>query len=103
MASVDSNTGHRREERSILATFMTSDRKDIEQVRSGEQRRSKRLIDIEERRRSALLKRKFLEAIQSGDRDAFIEAIVRDLGQLPGTPEYEESLRMWDEYYGNAS
>lgn len=50
-----------------------------------------------------ILKKKFLEAIKSEDFAAFEEAIIRDLGQLPGTPAYVASVKAWNEYHGKAS
>jgi hypothetical protein len=39
-----------------------------------------------------------MEALQSGNEDAFVEALIHDLGQLPGTADYENSVRVWREY-----
>jgi len=30
-------------------------------------------------------------------------AIIRVLGQLPGTPEYEASLKIWKEFHESSS
>lgn len=49
-----------------------------------------RPIDIGEVRRKRRLERKLQDFLQNGDREAFIGAIVNDLGQLPGTPAYEK-------------
>lgn len=32
------------------------------------------------------------------NREAFIDAIVNDLGQLPGTTAYENSMKVWNRY-----
>ena len=76
-----------------------SDDQEIEEVRSGEsQRGRKRPVNISEPRRRAILRRKFKEALQSNDEAAFIEAIIGDLGQLPGSAEYEKSLKIWRDF-----
>jgi len=82
---------------------MASEEKEIEHVRTSELRRGKRPIDRDTQRQRMILKRKFLEALYSGDKAAFIEMLIRDLGQQPGTPAYDQSLRAWSEYHGHAS
>jgi hypothetical protein len=73
----------------------------IEDVRAEEsQRGRKRPANISELRRRAILRRKFREALQNNDEAAFIEAIANDLGQLPGTEEYANSLKIWREFRG---
>lgn len=74
---------------------MTSDREDIDDVRKQEEGRGKRPIDIAARRRRAILQRKFKEALENNDVELFKEAIMNDLGQMPGTPEHERSLKVW--------
>ncbi len=73
---------------------------DIDEVRTEEERRGKRPIDLAEKKRKALLRRKFGEAIQSGNEDQFRQMLINDLGQLPGSPEYEASWRAWKAYHG---
>jgi hypothetical protein len=68
-------------------------------VRRREERRGKRPIDAAERNRRAELLRKFREALENGDIEKFKDAIIRVLGQLPGTPEYEASLEIWKEFH----
>lgn len=82
---------------------MVSDPKEIQDVRGKEQRRGKRPIDLEEARRMMILRKKFMEAIESQDFAAFEEAIIRDLGQLPGTPEHAQSVKAWRDYHGTSS
>lgn len=77
---------------------MTSNEDEIEEIRSEESRRSKRPVDVQALRRRRILERKFMEALESGNEDAFIEALIHDLGQLPGTVEYESSMRVWRQY-----
>ena len=75
------------------------DDKDIEDVRLGEQRRSKRPIDIDALRRRFILQKKFKEALECDDIEKFKEAIISDLGQLPGSEAYENSLGIWNEMH----
>jgi hypothetical protein len=78
-----------------------SDDQEIKDVREEELQRGKRHpASISEMRRRTILRRKFKEALQSNDEAAFIEAIVNDLGQLPASPEYESSLKIWREFRG---
>lgn len=80
---------------------MISGDEDIKDVRTEEGRRGKRPIDIGELRRRRELERKMREFLENGDRDAFVDAIVNALGQLPGTPAYENSMKAWNRYrYG---
>jgi hypothetical protein len=73
---------------------------EIEGVRGEEQRRSKRPIDIAARRRRLLLRKKFMDALQSANEDLFRAALIRDLDQTPGSPEFENSIRAWREFHG---
>jgi hypothetical protein len=73
---------------------------EIESIRSEEERRGKRPIDIAEKRRGLLLRRKFLEVVMSENKQQFEEMITHDLGQIPGSPAYIESWRAWKEYHG---
>ncbi len=79
---------------------MPLDDDDIRQVRSQDERRGKRPIDIAAQKRRQTLLRKFREALQSKDEDTFREAIISELGQLPGTAEYETSMKIWREFRG---
>jgi ribosomal protein S7 len=79
---------------------MPQDDDDIREVRSQEERRGKRPIDIAAQRRKQILLRKFREALQSQNEETFREAIINELGQLPGTVEYETSMKIWREFRG---
>jgi|HubBroStandDraft_6_1064221.scaffolds.fasta_scaffold05352_6 hypothetical protein len=72
---------------------------DIKEVRASEERRGKRPIDIEEKRRSLVLRRKIREALHAKNEEQFREMLINDLGQLPGTPVYEHSLKAWKAYH----
>lgn len=73
---------------------------EIQDVRSEEMRRGKKPIDIAARRRRILLRKKFMEAIPAKNEDKFREAITRDLGQTPGSREFEASMMAWRKYHG---
>lgn len=79
---------------------MASEHDEIDDVRKQEEGRGKRPIDIAARRRRAILQRKFKEALENNDVELFKEAIISDLGQLPGSPEYERSLKVWYAWHG---
>ena len=81
---------------------MISDEEEIREVRAQLERRGKRPIDLAAKKRRLTLLKKFREALQSNDVEKFKEAIIRDLGQQPGTPEYEKSLRIWHEFHGTS-
>jgi hypothetical protein len=38
--------------------------------------------------------------LQSQNEETFREAIINELGQLPGTVEYETSMKIWREFRG---
>ena len=64
-----------------------SDDQDIKDFRDEELQRGKRRpANVSEMRRRAVLRTKFKEALQNDNEAGFIEAIVNDLGQLPGSP-----------------
>jgi hypothetical protein len=73
---------------------------DIERVRNEEERRGKRPIDIAEKRRGLLLRKKFFEVIHSGNKQQFEEMLTLDLGQIPGSQPYILSWKAWKEYHG---
>jgi hypothetical protein len=77
---------------------MTSKDEDIQDVRLQQSKRSQRPIDIGELRRRRQLERKLQGFLQNGDKEAFVDAIVNELGQLPGTSAYENSMKVWNRY-----
>jgi hypothetical protein len=79
---------------------MALDDDDIREVRDQEGRRGKRPIDIAAQRRKQVLLRKFREALQSQNEETFRETIINELGQMPGTDEYEKSMKIWREFRG---
>jgi len=73
---------------------------DIEKVRAEEERRGKRPLDLEAKRRALLIRKKFYEAIRSGNRKQFEEMLIHDLGQTPGSEAHVRSWNAWKEYHG---
>lgn len=71
----------------------------IEEVRKEAERQGKAPIDIAARRRAQLLRKKFTEAVKSGDFEQFCKLLVNDLGQTPGSGEYLRSVRAWKLYH----
>ena len=82
---------------------MISESDEIADVRRQEEKRGKKPIDIAAKRRRQILERKFKEALESNDVEIFKEALVTDLGQVPGSEEYERSLRVWYSLRGRRS
>ncbi|HEV3482671.1 MAG TPA: hypothetical protein VGR97_10130 [Candidatus Acidoferrales bacterium] len=81
---------------------MAFDDDEVQELRAGDERRGKRPIDIAARRRRLILQRKFKEALESNDVEVFKEAIISDLGWMPGTPEYERALKIWYAHHGRS-
>ena len=81
---------------------MPAEDDDIQEVRGQEQRRGKRPIDIAAQKRKQTLLRKFREALRSQDEGTFQEAIINELGQLPGTAEYQQSMKIWRAFRGKS-
>ena len=73
-----------------------SKKQDLEDVMRAESRRGKRPIDIEERRRRTQLQRDFRTLLEEGSKEDFVKAI-RALGLRDGSPEFEQSLSIWNE------
>jgi hypothetical protein len=79
-----------------------TERDDIDEVRKLDERRGKRPIDIAAKKRRLILQRKFTEALESNNVELFSEALIHDLGQLPGTPEYAQSMKVWKRFQGRS-
>ena len=79
--------------------MVTEDDK-IREVREEEERRGRRPLNIEERKKRERILRSFREALQKNDRGLFEEIIVHDLGFEPGSPEYENAWREWKKRRG---
>jgi hypothetical protein len=79
---------------------MPTDDEDIRQVRDQESRRGKRPLDIAAHKRRQILLQKFRDALKSQDESTFREAIVSELGQLPGSAAFENSMKIWRQLRG---
>jgi hypothetical protein len=74
---------------------------DIQVVRSEEERRGKRPVDIAAKRRALLIRKKFYEVLRSGNEQQFEEMLTHDLGQIPGSAAYIQSWKAWKSYHGH--
>ena len=81
---------------------MNSKDDEIQEARGEEERRGRRPIDIAAKRRRMILLRKFREALEWNDEERFVEAIIHELGQLPGIPEYARSMKIWRDFHGQS-
>jgi hypothetical protein len=73
---------------------------DLKDVLAEEGRRGRRPIDIEAHRLRLRLLKAFREALKLNDEELFKETIIHELGQLPGSPEYRNSLNAWRTLHG---
>jgi hypothetical protein len=75
---------------------------EIKEVRIEQERRGKRPVDIAGSRRRSILRTKFREALECNDEELFKRTIVTVLGQLPGSDEYERSVRIWRQMHDDS-
>jgi hypothetical protein len=80
---------------------MSEDEK-IREIREEEERRGRRPIDVEAKRKRERVLRGFREALLRNDPAVFEEIIVHDLGLEPGSPEYENAWREWRKRRGGS-
>ena len=73
---------------------------DLKEVRAAEGQRGRRPIDIEAHRLRLRLLKVFREALKLNDEELFKETIIHELGQLPGSPDYQHSLQAWRSLHG---
>ena len=74
-----------------------SDDKDISKVREEEAERGRRPKHTLEKDRRKRLKALMLNALHKANRGIFHQVLI-DLGQRPGSDEYEKSMKMYDDY-----
>jgi hypothetical protein len=72
---------------------------DVRELREQEQAHTPSAKYRLSRKEKARLLAGFRRALEECDQAVFEEAI-RELGQLPGTPEYERSLKAWKSFHG---
>ena len=73
------------------------DEKEIDQLRAEEGSRGKRPKNLSERERLRRLMALALNAIYTGNRGLFVQTLS-DLGQKPGSVEYEGALKKFEDY-----
>ena len=76
------------------------ERQDLADAMAADTRRSKRPIDIDERRRRNELLKDFRFLLDHGSKEDFANAI-RALGLKDGSPEFAKALATWDETRGH--
>ena len=75
-----------------------SDENDISKVREGEEERGRRPRHSKERDKARRIKSLLINAIRRGNRGFFQQVLINDLGQKPGSAEYESSMKKFDDY-----
>ena len=68
---------------------------DLRDVMRQETGRGRRPIDVEAHKLRLRLLKVFREALKLNDLDLFKEALIHELGQQPGSPEFRRSLTAW--------
>ncbi len=76
-----------------------SKEEDLQDVRAEEEQRGRRPIGRLTTRQRRRLLASFEKALKEGDRQVFEEAIRRDLGLKPGSPEYAHALKVWRDFH----
>jgi hypothetical protein len=74
-----------------------SDESDISKVREQEVERGRRPKHIEEKEKLRRLKSMMLTAIRRGNLGLFQQVLI-ELGQQPGSSEYEASMKLYEKY-----
>jgi hypothetical protein len=74
-----------------------SDENGIDKIREEEMERGRRPKHSSEKEKFRCLKSMMLDALHKGNRGLFQQALI-DLGQRPGSFEYESSMKIYDEY-----
>lgn len=74
-----------------------SNESEISKIRKEEQERGRRPGHSSEKERLRRLKSMMLNAIRKANRGLFQQVLI-DLGQRPGSSEYENSMKMFEDY-----
>jgi hypothetical protein len=74
-----------------------SDKNDISKIREEESERGRRPRHSSEKDKLRRLKSLMLSAIYKGNRGLFQQVLI-ELGQKPGSSEYETSMKMYEDY-----
>jgi hypothetical protein len=75
-----------------------SDENDISKIREEETGRGRRPRHSEEKNKAGRLRSLVINAIRRGNRGLFQQILIDDLGEKPGSPEYEDSMKKFDDY-----
>jgi hypothetical protein len=70
---------------------------DISQIREEEAQRGRRPKHAAEKDRRRRLKSLLVSALQKANRGLFHQVLI-DLGQTPGSSDYEKSMKMYEDY-----
>ena len=74
-----------------------SDENEISNIREEEMERGRRPKHSSEREKLRRLKSLMLTALRRANRGLFQQVLI-DLGQKPGSSEYENSMKMFEDY-----
>ncbi len=74
-----------------------SDENEIHKIREEEMERGRRPKHSAEKEKLRRLKSMMLDALHRGSRGLFQQILI-DLGQKPGSSEFESSMKIYDEY-----
>ncbi len=74
-----------------------SDENEIDEIREEEMERGRRPRHSREREKLRRLRSLMLNAIRNGNRGLFQQVLI-DLGQKPGSSEYEQSMKLFESY-----
>jgi hypothetical protein len=74
-----------------------SDENDISRIREEESERGRRPKHSSEKEKLRRLKSMMLTAIRRGNLGLFQQVLI-ELGQQPGSSEYETSMKLYEEY-----
>jgi hypothetical protein len=74
-----------------------SDENEISRVREEEAQRGRRPQHLSEKEKRRRLKTMMLNSLRWGNKGLFQQVLI-DLGQKPGSDEYEKWMKKYDEY-----
>lgn len=71
---------------------------DISKVREEDAGRGRRPRHSREKEKAQRLRSLLIDAIRRGNRGLFQQILIDDFGQKPGSAEYENAMRKFDDY-----
>jgi len=75
------------------------DDSEVKDVWREESSRGKRPRDLAALRRNQSILRQFKEALEQNDVEKFKRVLIVEIGWGPGTPDYENALKVWDDVH----